>query len=49
MNKASGGDRIPAGLFKILKEDAVKCCTLYVSKFGKLNNGHRTVKGQFLF
>ena len=24
MNKASGGDRIPAELFKILKDDAVK-------------------------
>ena len=24
MNKASGGDRIPAKLFKILKDDAVK-------------------------
>ena len=24
MNKASGGDRIPAGLFQILKDDAVK-------------------------
>ena len=24
MNKASGGDRIPVELFKILKEDAVK-------------------------
>ena len=23
MSKASGGDRIPAGLFKILKDDAV--------------------------
>ena len=27
----------------------LKCCTQYVSKFGKLNNGHRTGKGQFLF
>ena len=24
MNKASGGDRIPAELFKIVKDDAVK-------------------------
>ena len=24
MNKAKGGDRIPAGLFQILKDDAVK-------------------------
>ena len=40
MNKASGGDRIPAELFQILK---------YVSKFGKLSSGHRTGKGQFSF
>ena len=26
-----------------------KCCTQYVSKFGKLNHGHRTGKGQFSF
>ena len=25
----------------------LKCCTQYVSKFGKLRNGHRTEKGQF--
>ena len=49
MNKASRGDGIPAELFKILKDDAVKCYTQYVSKFGKLNSGHRTGKGQFLF
>ena len=26
-----------------------KCCTQYVSKFGKLSNGHWTGKGQFSF
>ena len=26
-----------------------KCCTQYGSKFGKLNSGHRTGKGQFSF
>src|SRR5574341_403286 len=26
-----------------------KCCTQYVSKFGKLSSGHRTGKGQFAF
>ena len=26
-----------------------KCCTQYASKFGKLSNGHRTGKDQFLF
>ena len=27
----------------------LKCCTQYVSKFRKFNNGHRTGKGQFSF
>ena len=50
-NKTSGGDRIPAELFQVLKDDAVKNtgCTQYVSKFGKLSSGHRTGKGQFSF
>ena len=39
MNKSSGGDGIPAELFQIL----------YISKFGKLNSGHRTEKDQFSF
>ena len=26
-----------------------KCCTQYVSKFGKLSSGHRIGKGQFSF
>ena len=41
MNKASGGGGIPAELFQILKDDALKCCTHYAIKFGKLSNGHR--------
>ena len=41
-NKASGGDGIPVELFHILKDDAVKGCTQYASKFGKLSSGHRT-------
>ena len=45
MNKASGGNGIPVELFQILKDDAVKCCTQYASKFGKLSSGHRTGKG----
>ena len=49
MNKVSGGDGIPAKLFQILKDDAVKYCTQYASKFGKLSSGHRTGKGQFSF
>ena len=37
MNKASGGDGMPVELFQILKDDSVKCCTQYASKFGKLS------------
>ena len=48
-NKASGGDGITAEIFQILKDDALKCFTQYVSKFGKLSKGHRTGKGQFSF
>ena len=47
MNKASGGDGIPVELFQILNDDAVTSCTQYASKFGKLNCGHSTGKGQF--
>ena len=46
---ATGADGIPVELFQILKDDAVKCCTQYSSKFGKLSSGHRTGKGQFAF
>ena len=46
-NKASGDDRIPAELIQILKDDAVKVCTKYISKFEKLNSVHGTGKGQF--
>ena len=49
MSKASGGDGIPVELFQILKDDAIKCCTPYASKFGKLCSGLRTRKGQFSF
>ena len=49
MNKASGGDGIPVELFQILKDHAVKCCTQYASKFGKLRSGHRTGKARFSF
>ena len=49
MNKASGGDGIPVELFQILNDDAVKSCTQYASKFGKLSSGQRTGKGQFSF
>ena len=33
MNKAIGGDVIPAELFHILKMMLLKCCTQYASKF----------------
>ena len=49
MNKASGGEGIPAELFQILKVMVLKCCTQYASKYGKLSSGHRTGKGQFSF
>ena len=48
MDKASGGDGTLPELFQILKDDAVKVCTQYASKLGKLSGGHRTGKGQFL-
>jgi hypothetical protein len=48
-NKASGGDGISVELFRTLKDDAVKCCTQYASKFGQLSSGHKTGKGQFSF
>ena len=35
--------------FKSWKMVLWKCCTQYVSKFGKLSRGHRTGKGQFSF
>jgi len=38
-NKASGGDGTPVELFRILKDDAVKVRTRYISKFGKLSSG----------
>ena len=49
MNKASGGDGIPAEPFQVLKDDAVKCYPQYASKFGKLSSGHRTGEDQFSF
>ena len=48
VNKASGGDRIPVELYKILKDDVVKMLQ-HDSKFGNFSNGHRTGKGQCLF
>ena len=49
MNKTNGGDVIPAELFQVLKDDAVKVLHSICQGFGKLSNGHRTGKGQFSF
>ena len=35
--------------FKSWKMMLLKCCTPYASKFGKLNSGHKTGKGEFSF
>ena len=49
INKASGGDGIPAELFQVLKMMLLKFCTQYASKFGKFSSGHRTGKGLLSF
>ena len=49
MNKAGGGDEIPAKLFQILKDDAVKVLYSVCQHIWKLSSGHRTGKGQFSF
>ena len=49
MNKASGGDGIPAELFQILKDDAAKVLHSICQQIWKLSSGHKTGKGQFLF
>ena len=46
VNKASGWDGIQVKIFKTLKDDAIKCCTQYVSKSGRPSSGHRTGKDQ---
>ena len=46
-NKASGGDGIPAKLFQILKDDAVKVLHSICLEYGKLSSGHRTGKVSF--
>ena len=46
-NKATEGDGIPAKLFQILRDNAVKVMHSYASKFGKLSSGHRTGKVSF--
>ena len=47
MNKASGGDRNPAELFQILKDDAVKVLNSICQQI--LSSGLRTRKDLFSF
>ena len=49
MNKANGSDGIPAELFQILKDDAVKVLHSIYQQIWKTQQGHRTGKGQFSF
>ena len=50
-NQVSGGDGIPAELFKILKDDTVKVLLSRHQRIWKTKQfpGHRTGKGQFSF
>ena len=45
-NKAIGGDGIPAELFKILKDDAIKVLHSLCQQTWKTSSGHTTGKGQ---
>jgi len=49
MSKASGDDGIPAELFQILKDDAVKVLHSICQQILKTSSGLRTGKGQFSF
>ena len=49
MNKASGGDGFPVGLFQILKDDAMQVLHSICQQICKLSSGHKTGKGQFSF
>ena len=46
-NKANRGNRIPANLFKILKDDAVKVLHSICQQIWKTHSGHRTGKVSF--
>ena len=48
-NKANGGDGIPAELFQILKDGAVKVLHSIYQQIWKPSSGPRTGKGQFSF
>ena len=47
-NKASGGDGIPAELFQILKDDAVKVLHSICQQIWKISSGHRTGNSDFM-
>ena len=49
MNKASRSDRIPAELFQILKDDAVKVLHSVCQQIWKAQQWPQTGKGQFSF
>ena len=49
MNKASGGDGIPAELFQILKDDAVKVLHSICQQIWKTQQWPQDGKGQFSF
>jgi len=48
-NKVSRGNGIPAELFQILKDNAVKVLHSICQLIGKFSSGHRTERGQFSF
>ena len=48
-NKASGVDGIPAELFQILKDDAVKVPHAICQQIWKISSGYRTGNGKFSF
>ena len=48
-NKASRSDAIPAELFQILKDDAVKVLHSICQQIWKLDSGHKTGNGQLSF
>ena len=49
MNKASGGDKIPVELFRILKDDAVKVLHSIHQQMWKTQQWPQDWKGQFSF
>ena len=49
INKASGGDGIPVGLFPVLKDYAVKVLCAIYQQIWKTNSDHRSGKAQLSF